>query len=135
MIIIRKFKDSDLENLRDLICELNFEVNSVDQGDLIYLAFEDEKLIGVIKASESEKLWYLDCLYMATKSRNRSIGDGLLRVAIDKLEKNGVESLYFNGENQYLTDKGFKENTDKQLVLDVKNFFNNKSCCGDIDEL
>lgn len=135
MIVIRRFKDSDLENLKELIYELNSKVKAINVEDLIYLAFEDEKLIGAIKLREKEKLWSLDYLYMDTKSRNGAIGDGLLRVAIDKLDKNGSERLYFYGRNQYLINKGFKEVTDNNLVLDVSKFFNNKSCCGDKDEL
>lgn len=135
MIIIRRLKDRDIEDLRDLLNSLNSKDKNVNLGDLIFLAFEDEKLIGAIKTSEKEKLWYLDYLYVDFKSRNKSIGDGLLRVAIDKLDKNEIEKIYFNGRNKYLLNKGFKENLDKQLVLDIDNFFKNKTCCGDKGEL
>lgn len=135
MIIIRKFKNNDLENLRELIEELKIEVKSPSIDDLIYLSFEDDKLIGAVKADEEKGVWNLNYIYIHRDFRNTKIGDGLLRVVIDNLERQGVKSLYFSNIDHYLMKRGFKENKENILELDVENFFNHKCSCGIKDEV
>ena len=135
MIVIRKYKDSDLGALKDLMEGSKINVKSSDLEDLIYLSFEDEKLIGAIKVEKKDEIWYLDYIYIDKGYRNSKIGDGLLRVAIDKLEKNGVKTLYFSSFDGYLMKRGFKKNKDHKLELDVENFFKAKCSCGEQNEV
>lgn len=134
MIVLRKFKIDDLKNLEELFKGNNIEVNLPNQSELIYLGLLDHELIGAIKANEKEGIWTLDYIYIEERWRNQSIGDGLLRVIIDNLDKKEIKRLYCSQINQYLIKKGFEEYKDDMIYLNIEGFFNNR-CCGDKNEI
>ena len=67
--------------------------------------------------------------------RNNKIGDGLLKVVIDKLDREEVKKLYFPEMNTYLIKNGFKENSENILEVDIEEFFKRKCSCGDVNEV
>lgn len=135
MIVIRKFKNSDLEDLKELLEEVNIKAEDANLDDLVYLSFVDQKLIGVIRAKQKQDIWVLNYVYISKKWRNKKMGDALLRVVIDKLDRKEVKRLYFPEIDKYLIKNGFQKNSDNILELDVEGFFENKCCCGDLNEI
>lgn len=130
MIVLREFKKEDLEKLRTMLQSEDIKVELPSSSELIYMSISDDELMGAIKVNENEDIWTLDYIYIAEKWRNQMIGDGLLRVMIDKLDRNKVKSLYFKDIDQYLIKRGFEKNDDNILELDVENFFGDTcSCC------
>lgn len=130
MIVLREFKKEDLEKLTTMLQSEDIKVELPNSNELIYMSISDDELMGAIKVNENEDIWTLDYIYIAEKWRNQMIGDGLLRVMIDKLDRNKVKSLYFKDIDQYLIKRGFEKNDDNILELDVENFFGDTcSCC------
>ena len=130
MIVLRKFKKEDLEKLTTMLQSEDIKVELPSSSELIYMSISDDELMGAIKVNENENIWTLDYIYIAEKWRNQMIGDGLLRVMIDKLDRNKVKSLYFKDIDQYLIKRGFEKNNENMLELDVENFFGDTcSCC------
>lgn len=135
MIVIRRFKDKDLNDLKNLLVDSNIEEESPSEDDFIYVVFEDEAIIGAVKAHEKNDIWVLDYLYIDSDWRNKKIGDGLLRVILDKLDRGKITTLYFYGFDGYLVKRGFKKNEDDILEIDVENFFKEGCSCGDRDDV
>lgn len=136
MIVLRKFKNSDLENIKELFENQNPDIFEVKFDETIYLALTDEKLIGAIQLEQDNEIWTLDYIFICEEWRNKKIGDGLLRAMLDKLDKNKVQKLIFNGKNPYLLKKGFKENKDNILEINISDFFEKQSsCCGNNNEI
>ncbi len=135
MIFIRRFKDSDLKDLKDLLSKVDIDIKDSNANELIYLSFEDENIIGAIKTKRKKDLWILEYIYIAHEWRNNKIGDGLLKVMIDKLDRNKVKRLYFPEINGYLIKNGFKENEENILEIDIEDFFKHKCSCGDVNEI
>ena len=131
MLVLRKFKNEDIDKLSDMLKAEDIKVDIPKSNEMIYLSFSDEELMGAIKVKYDQDIWILDYLYIAEKWRNEKIGDGLLRVMVDKLDKKKIKTLYFLGENKYLIKRGFEENEDKILELDIENFF--KDTCSSCD--
>lgn len=130
MIVLREFKKEDLEKLKIMLQSEDMKVEIPNSNELIYMSISDEELMGAIKVNQNEDIWTLDYIYIAEKWRNQMIGDGILRVMIDKLDRKKVKSLYFQNIDQYLIKRGFKINEDNILELDVENFFGDTcSCC------
>lgn len=131
MIVLREFRSDDLKRLKNLLEFENIEPCLPNSNELIYLSFSDENLIGAIKVNNIEDIWILDYIYIIEKWRNKKIGDGILRVIIDKLDKKKIKKLYFPKRNNYLIKRGFKINKDNRLELDIENFFKDAcSSCG-----
>ncbi len=136
MIVLRKFQNNDLKNIEELLKDQDSDKFKLKTDRTIYLALVDEELIGAIQIQQDSEISILDYLFINEKWRNRKIGDGLLRAMIDKLDKNQVKSLEFYGMDSYLIKRGFKENMDNTLSIDVENFFNDGcSSYGNSDEI
>lgn len=135
MIIIREFKMSDLRDASDLLKETKIEFEKPNENELIYMAFDDEKSIGLAKAKKHIDLWKLEYIYIHEDWRNNKFGDGLLRVVLDKLDREKAKKLYFNGSDEYLIKRGFTKNNDNILEVDIERFFKRKCACSDSDEI
>ena len=127
MIFLRKYKDEDLRTLESLL-----EGTRIESGeeDLLYLCFIDEDLVGAIGVDLEEEDYFLRYIFVAENYRNEMLGDGLLRVVIDRLERQGLRSLYYRGRDGYLLKRGFEEKEDGLLEIDVENFFKGGCGCG-----
>lgn len=136
MIVLRKFKSSDLENIKELFRDEHNEIFKLNLNGIIYLALVEEKIVGAIQVEQIQNTCTLNYIYIDKKWRNQKIGDGLLKVLVDKLDKSNVKKLIFNSIDPYLMKKGFEEKEDNILELDIENFFNKQcSCCGNADEI
>ncbi|WP_353095855.1 GNAT family N-acetyltransferase [Tissierella praeacuta] len=113
------------EGIRDLVLE-----------GIIYIALDDNELIGVGKALEKDKKWIIEYLVIREDKRNQQIGDGLLRAILNKLYNQGIEKIYSSSNNDYLLKKGFILNCESHLELSISDFFSKGcKCCGGYNEL
>ena len=130
MLIFRNFKNEDYHLLKEFIGKENLDID-INSG-LIYLALDNDRLIGMAKAIEDNEKWYLEIIYIVKDERRNGLGDGLFRAILNKLRNNAIEYIYYNTNSNYLINKGFCYNMKNQLELNIEKFFSTSSCgtCG-----
>lgn len=134
MIFLRRYRYKDLNDLEGLLGGTGIESKELEDDDLLYLCFIDEGLVGAIRANLEEEDYFLKYLFVAKDYRDQMLGDGLLRVVIDRLERQGLKRLYYRGFDGYLIKRGFREKGEGLLEIDIENFFKAGCGCG-MDEV
>lgn len=130
MIVFRNYEKNDYNIVGEFLIKANLDFE-VDTG-ITYLALDNDRIIGIAKATEQEDRWYLDFIYIVEEERKNGFGDGLLRAILNKLRNNNINSIFYNSNSNYLINKGFCYNNDNKLELNIEKFFSTSSCgsCG-----
>lgn len=127
MIILREYKNNDLEDIKDILFKENVMDFNID--GIIYVLLEDNKILGVGKTSLEKDKYFLKYLIIKEEERRNGLGDGLIRAILYKLQNNNIDKLYFKGNNKFLLSKGFKNEIKNELYLDIDSFFNSGCNC------
>ncbi len=127
MIILREYKENDLEDIKDILSKEN--VMDFNLDGIIYVLLEDNKILGVGKTSLEKDKYFLKYLIIKEEERRNGLGDGLIRAILYKLQNNNIDKLYFKGNNKFLLSKGFKNEIKNEFYLDIDSFFNSGCNC------
>lgn len=127
MIILREYKENDLEDIKDILSKEN--VIDFNLDGIIYVLLEDNKILGVGKTSLEKDKYFLKYLIIKEEERRNGLGDGLIRAILYKLQNNNIDKLYFKGNNKFLLSKGFKNEIKNEFYLDIDSFFNSGCNC------
>lgn len=127
MLIIREYKEEEGKEILDLL--ISEKIDDLALTDYIYVAIEDNVMIGACKVELENNNGLLKYLVVKEDNKGEMLGDGILRSLLSKLEKNGIETVYFNDVNPYLLKLGFLKNNDNKLELNLSEFFNSKCKC------
>lgn len=135
MLIIRRYKDYDKEEVLDLLKKE--KIRDLDLNNHIYVAIEDDIIIGVCKTKVGIDEGFLKYIVVKESNRGEGLGNGILRATFNNLERDGIEKVYFDENNSYLLKIGFVENDENKLELNLPDFFK-PSCkcsvkCGDLE--
>ncbi|MCK9442948.1 MAG: GNAT family N-acetyltransferase [Tissierellaceae bacterium] len=127
MLIFRKYQNKDKDDIVKLlgqegILDFNF-------GGTIYVAVEDEGLVGVGKGEKIKGKWYISNLVILKEKRGRGLGDALLRSVLNRINNQGAKWIYSKVNEKYLINKGFELNEIGELQLDMDEFFD-QPCVG-----
>lgn len=127
MLLFRKYQNKDKDDILKLlkqegILDFNF-------GGTIYVAIEDEGLVGVAKGEKIEGKWYIEDLVILREKRGRGLGDALLRSLLNRINNQGAKWIYSKEKEGFLIDMGFELNNIDELQLNIDDFFN-KPCDG-----
>lgn len=134
MIVLREYKNEDLNEIKEILHEDNIKDCTAD--GIIYVMLDGTKLIGTSKVNFENDKWFLNYLIIKKEERGKKLGDGLLRAILYKLENQNVKKVYFNGENIYLINKGFNMEDNGLLSIDINKFFSKKcNCSGKCNEI
>lgn len=132
MVILREYKDEDFKRVKEILKQEN--IKDINLDGIIYVALDNNKLVGVGKAQLEDSKYFLKYLIIEKDERNKGFGDGLIRAIFNKLEKKNVNIVYFKGTDKYLLKKGFEKYFEENLTVDIlsidmKNFFNEACNC------
>ena len=134
MLELREFKEDERQQIEELLSYENIEDLSLDRN--VTVLVEDGLVLGVCKVNRVKEKVYLQYLIIKEASRGDKLGDGLLRTVLNKLDLQGLEKIYYDFPDSYLVKKGFKENGQGLLELDISKFFNvGCTCSGKTNEL
>lgn len=134
MLVLRKYKQDESEEIKRLL--MVEEINDLDLNPVVYIAMEDDSVIGVCKIKIEDQNGLLKYLVIKENNRGQNLGDGLLRSILNKLDNQGIEKVYFDGINPYLLKKGFSKNNENKLELNIAEFFTiGCKCSGKSNEI
>lgn len=129
MLVFKEIKDYNVvkEFLANESINYFFEFNN----SLIYGGFEDENLFGLCIIHIKENKGEIKYLAVKDNFRGSNLGDGLLRSALNKLDKMGINFVFYPNVDTYLLKIGFQESHEGYLFIELPDFFNNPcSNCG-----
>lgn len=127
MIVLREYKDCDLENIRYTLKQE--DIKDLNLEGIVYVVLDDKNLIGVGKVQLEDCKCFLRYLVIKKEERKKGYGDALLRAILYKLENNNIKKLYFKGNSEYLLKKDFKNKTKGILSINISEFFTNSCNC------
>ncbi|NLV88596.1 MAG: GNAT family N-acetyltransferase [Tissierellia bacterium] len=128
MIYFRKFRNEDLEKINEIL--LQEKIYNMQIEGIIYVAIEDEEIIGVGKAKEDNQKWFLEYIVVKKEMRGKGLGDGLLRVISNSLFKKGIDRLYSQEKSEFLVNKGFIKDENLYKLNIEELFEHNCNNCG-----
>ena len=132
MIVLREYTQDELEKIKDIL--ISEEIDDLNMNGIIYIILEDDNIMGVSKV-EIEGDASLKYILIRKDNRQKNLGEALLRAILSKLDKQGIENVYYKEPNSYLIKKGFTLNNENQLELNLAEFFNKPCCSGKCHEL
>lgn len=98
-------------------------IKDLNLNNLIYVILEDNFIKGACKIDIDDASGLLKYIVVEKKSRGRNLGEGLLRSTLNKLDKDGIETVYYKELDPYLLKKGFLKTNDNNLELNISDFF------------
>lgn len=130
MIVLREYEKDDLKDINFILEKENIKNSNFD--GIIYVVLDNNNLIGVAKVELEDNKHFLKFMVIKKEERSKGFGDALLRAILFKLDNSNINKLHFKGQDEYLSKKGFKKETEESLFIDIKDFFAN-SCnnCGE----
>ncbi|MBU5437585.1 GNAT family N-acetyltransferase [Tissierella sp. MSJ-40] len=137
MLVLREINESEIYLITGLLKDENI-VNNITNNDIIYVMYDNERIIGAAKATIVKDYGIFDYLLIIKDQRGSNLGDGLLRALLNKLNSIGIKQIFYSSENNYLLKKGFEYSIDSNLKLQIHiPTFLNRSCksCGDLNDL
>lgn len=134
MLIMRQYREEESKEIENLLIEE--KIRDLQLEDLIYVLLDDDVIIGSCKVKVENKRGDLRYIVIKDDKRGGNLGDGLLRATLNKLDKDGVTMIYFDVKNPYLLKKGFEENKEGKLQLNIPEFFQKGcNCLGELNEI
>lgn len=134
MLELREYKETEIQQIEDILLEE--KINDLELNKNIIVVVEDNIVLGLCKFEiENENSW-LKYLIIKKSNRGQYLGDGLLRTVLNKLDLQGIEKMFYNDMDLYLIKKGFKENKEGILELNISEFFSiGCKCPGKANEI
>lgn len=134
MLVMRKYRENEKNDIRDLL--IKEKIEDLEIQDFIYVMLEDDTVIGACKVDLEGEEGFLSYLVIESNKRGEGLGEGLLRAILNKLDLDGILKVYFHEKNSYLLSKGFIENGENQLELNLSEFFSGScGCLGGFNEI
>lgn len=134
MLVLRKYQLNEVEEIKEIL--KNEGIRDLIFEGIIYVVIDNDSLVGVGKAIETNNKWMLKYLVIRKERRNQGFGDALLRAILNKLRNQGISVIFCRLNNPYLIKKGFIVNDEKELELNIENFFSiGCNGCGGCDVL
>lgn len=121
MLAIRQYKESEIEDIKQLLISEN--IQDVEINGMIFIMIEDKDIIGVCKIEIENHSGNLKYLVIKKAKRKQNLGDGLLRGILNKLYNQDIKKVYYKENNTYLIKSGFNLNQDNKIELNVSEFF------------
>ena len=117
MLEFRGYKEDEVQQINDIL--INEGINEMKLSDKILVVVEDNIVLGLCKVEIRNLNSKLKYLIIKENSRGQRLGDGLLRTIINKLDLQGIEKMFYDKIDLYLLRKGFMENKDGILELNI----------------
>ena len=134
MLEFRGYKEDEVQQINDIL--INEGINEMKLSDKILVVVEDNIVLGLCKVEIRNLNSKLKYLIIKENSRGQRLGDGLLRTIINKLDLQGIEKMFYDKIDLYLLRKGFMENKDGILELNISEFFKvGCKCSGKSNEI
>lgn len=134
ILIFRKYKENESEEVINLLIRAG--IKDLNLNDLIYVIVEDNFIKGACKIDNDGENGLLKYIVVEEKSRGQNLGEGLLRSTLNKLDKDGIETVYYKELDPYLLKKGFLKTNDNNLELNISDFFGiGCKCSGPSNEI
>ena len=128
MLEIRGYKEDEIQQIKDILNKEKINDLKIN-SDLILIVSEDNAVLGLCSVEIKNSEYWLKHLIIKEDSRGQELGDGLLRTMLNKLDLQGIKSLYYKDIDSYLVEKGFIKNEKGFLELNISDFFTNGCTC------
>ena len=97
----------DLERINEFLAANSIKDNSLNENEIIYILEENDKIIGACKIETHNSYGILRYIVVSKNFRGQKFGDGLLRAAFNYCLRNGIQEIYFDKHDTFLTSIGF----------------------------
>lgn len=134
MLELRGYKEDEIQQIKDIL--IKEKINDRDLNGIIVVVVEDNIVLGLCKVEIIDSNSWLKYLVIKEDSRGENLGDGLLRTVLNKLDLKEIKMIFYDYINLYLIKKGFVENPECKLELNISEFFKGGcKCPGQLNEI
>ena len=121
MLELRGYKETEIQQMKDIL--LKEEIEDLELDKDVIVVVEDDIVLGVCKYEIKNGDSWLKYLIIKEDNRRQFLGDGLLRTVLNKLDLQGIKMMFYDNVDSYLIKKGFIENGEGILELNISEFF------------
>lgn len=100
--------DNDIERVNGLLASNSIEnIKDLNKRNIIYMLEEDDNILGVCKIENYNYYGILSYIVISKDFRGQKLGDGLLRATFNYCLRNGIQEIYYDKKDSFLTTSGF----------------------------